>query len=131
MKTTSSCMVWTCRRGSAHTSRQRFEGEPRRRPTFIRSWSESKSMTLERPTERVDDKLGGMTHASIQPDRTWPAALFPVNSRDNRELTGGDTASSLTRNRRPNAICSTWNAPSRPSAKMIVDIASTIAKTGT
>jgi transcriptional regulator with XRE-family HTH domain len=111
----------------------RFKGQPRYRLTFIRQWRESKSMTLEALAERVGEKIGGMTHASLSRiERGLQPYSQPILEAIADELTGGDVASLLMRDPSdPNAIWSIWDRAKPGERKMIVDIANTIVKTGT
>jgi len=111
----------------------RFKGQPRHRPTFIRQWREAKSMTLEALAERVGEKIGGMTHASLSRiERGLQPYSQPILEAIADELTGGDVASLLMRDPSdPDAIWSIWDRAKPGERKMIVDIAQTIVKTGT
>lgn len=111
----------------------RFKGAPRHKLTFIRQWRKSKSMTLEVLAERVGDKIGGMTHASLSRiERGLQPYSQPILEAIADELTGGDVASLLMRDPAdPNAIWSIWDIAKPGERKMIVDIAKTIVRTGT
>jgi transcriptional regulator with XRE-family HTH domain len=111
----------------------RFKGQPRYRLTFIRQWRESRSMTLEVLAERVGERIGGMTHASLSRiERGLQPYSQPVLEAIADELTGGDVASLLMRDPSdPNAIWSIWDQAKPGERKMIVDIAKTIVRTGT
>ena len=111
----------------------RFKGAPRHKLTFIRQWRESKSMTLEALAERVGEKIGGMTHASLSRiERGLQPYSQPILEAIADELTGGDVASLLMRDPSdPHAIWSIWDRAKPGERKMIVDIAKTIVKTGT
>ena len=111
----------------------RFKGEPRYKLTFIRQWRESKSMTLEALAERVGERIGGMTHASLS---RIERGLQPYSQRIIEaiadELTGGDVASLLMRDPTdPNALWSIWERAKPGERAMMVDMAKTIVKTGT
>jgi transcriptional regulator with XRE-family HTH domain len=111
----------------------RFKGQPRYKLTFIRQWRESRSMTLEVLAERVGERIGGMTHASLSRiERGLQPYSQPVLEALAEELTGGDVASLLMRDPGdPNAIWSIWDQAKPGERRMIVDIAKTIVKTGT
>ena len=111
----------------------RFKGEPRYKLTFIRQWRESKSMTLEVLAERVGERIGGMTHASLSRiERGLQPYSQPILEAIAEELTSGDVASLLMRDPNdPNAIWSIWDQAKPGERRMIIDIAKTIVKTGT
>jgi transcriptional regulator with XRE-family HTH domain len=111
----------------------RFKGKPPHRPTFIRQWRVAKSMTLAALAERVGEKIGGMTHASLSRiERGLQPYSQPVLEAIADELTAGDVASLLMRDPSdPNAIWSIWDQAKPGERRMIVDIAKTIVKTGT
>ena len=111
----------------------RFKGDPPHRLTFIRQWRVAKSMTLEALAERVGEKIGGMTHASLSRiERGLQPYSQPILEAIADELTGGDVASLLMRDPSdPNAIWSIWDQAKPGERRMIVDIAKTIVKTGT
>jgi transcriptional regulator with XRE-family HTH domain len=111
----------------------RFKGGPRYRLTYIRQWRKAKSMTLEALAERVGEKVGGMTHASLSRiERGLQPYSQPILEAIADELTGGDVGSLLMRDPSdPNAIWSIWERAKPGERKMIVDIANTILKTGT
>jgi len=111
----------------------RFKGQPLYKLTFIRQWRESKSMTLEVLAERVGEKIGGMTHASLSRiERGLQPYSQPILEAIADELTGGDVASLLMRDpSTPNAMWSIWERAKPGQRQMIVDIANTIVKTGT
>jgi transcriptional regulator with XRE-family HTH domain len=111
----------------------RFKGQPRRKLTFIRQWRESRSMTLEVLAERVGERIGGMTHASLSRiERGLQPYSQPILEAIADELTGGDVASLLMRDPSdPNGFWSIWDQAKPGERQMIVDIAKTILKTGT
>lgn len=90
-------------------------------------------MTLEALAERVGEKIGGMTHASlsriergIQP---YSQAILEAIAE---ELTHGDVASLLMRNPEdPEGMWSIWDQAKPGERRMIVDLARTVIKTGT
>ena len=111
----------------------RFKGQPRHKLTFIRQWRESRGITLEVLAERVGERIGGMTHASLSRiERGIQPYSQPILEAIAEELTGGDVASLLMRDPSdPNAIWSIWDQAKPGERQMIVDIAKTIVKTGT
>jgi transcriptional regulator with XRE-family HTH domain len=111
----------------------RFKDQSRHRPTFLRQWRESKSMTLEALAERVGEKIGGMTHASLSRiERGLQPYSQPILEAIADELTGGDVASLLMRDPSdPHAMWSIWERAKPGQRKRIVDMAQTIVKTGT
>jgi transcriptional regulator with XRE-family HTH domain len=111
----------------------RFKGQRPHKLTFIRQWRESRAMTLEVLAERVGERIGGMTHASLSRiERGIQPYSQPILEAIAEELTGGDVASLLMRDPSdPNAIWSIWDQAKPGERQMIVDIAKTIVKTGT
>ena len=111
----------------------RFKGQPRHKLTFIRQWRKSRAMTLEVLAERVGERIGGMTHASLSRiERGIQPYSQPILEAIAEELTGGDVASLLMRDPSdPNAIWSIWDQAKPGERQMIIDIAKTIVKTGT
>jgi transcriptional regulator with XRE-family HTH domain len=111
----------------------RFKSGSPHRLTFIRQWREAKSMTLEALAERVGERIGGMTHASLSRiERGLQPYSQPILEAIADELTGGDVASLLMRDPSdPHAIWSIWERAKPGQRKMIMDIAKTIVKTGT
>ena len=111
----------------------RFKGQRPHKLTFIRQWRESRAMTLEVLAERVGERIGGMTHASLSRiERGLQPYSQPILEAIAQELTGGDVASLLMRDPSdPNAIWSIWGQAKPGERQMIVDIAKTIVKTGT
>jgi transcriptional regulator with XRE-family HTH domain len=88
---------------------------------------------VEALAERVGEKIGGMTHASISRiERGLQPYSQPILEAIADELTGGDVASLLMRDPSdPNAIWTLWERAKPGERRMIVDIANTILKTGT
>lgn len=107
--------------------------KPQFRKTFIREWREARSMTLETLAERVGEKIGGMTHASLSRiERGLQPYSQAILEAVADELTNGDVASLLMRNPKDaEGIWSIWDKAKPGERKMIVDIAKTVVKTGT
>jgi transcriptional regulator with XRE-family HTH domain len=106
---------------------------PRYRRTYIRDWRLAKSMTLEALADRVGERIGGMTHASLSRiERGLQPYSQPILEAIADELTGGDVASLLMRDPAdPLAIWSIWDRAKPGERQMIAEIARTIVKTGT
>lgn len=117
----------------ANKARPRFKQQARYRRTFIREWRESRDMTLETLAERVGEKIGGMTHASLSRiERGLQPYSQAILEAIAEELTNGDVASLLMRNPTdPEGMWSIWDQAKPGERKMIVDISKTIVKTGT
>lgn len=90
-------------------------------------------MTLETLAERVGERIGGMTHASLSRiERGLQPYSQPVLEAIADELTGGDVASLLMRDPSdPKAIWSIWDRARPAEREMIVDVVERILKTGT
>lgn len=110
----------------------RLKPDPPYKLTFIRQHRESQGLTLERLADRVGEKTGGMSHATLsrierglQP---WSQPVLEAIA----EALGTDVVSLLIRDPKdPDAIWSIWDQAKPAERKMIVDIARTIIKTGT
>ena len=110
----------------------RFKRRPYRK-TFIREWRQQRGMTLETLAERVGEKIGGMTHASLSRiERGLQPYSQPILEAIADELTGGDVASLLMRNPAdPEGIWSIWDQAKPLQKAQIVEVAKTLLKTGT
>lgn len=90
-------------------------------------------MTLETLAERVGEKIGGMTHASLSRiERGLQPYSQAILEAIADELTNGDVASLLMRNPAdPEGMWSIWDQAKPGQRQMIVDLAKTVVKTGT
>lgn len=109
----------------------RFKAQYRK--TFIRQHREAKGLTLEALAERVGEKIGGMTHASLSRiERGLQPYSQPILEAIADALQT-DVYSLLYRDPLdPEAIWTIWDQAKPGERQMIVDIAKTIVKkTGT
>lgn len=97
------------------------------RKTFIREWRLAKDITLERLADRVGEKIGGFTHASLSRiERGLQPYSQPVLEAV-AEALGVEPADLLVRNPAdPEGIWSIWDNAKPGERKMIVDIAKTV-----
>ena len=111
----------------------RFKKRPAYRKTFIREWRQHRGLSLEVMAERVGEKIGGMTHASLSRiERGLQPYSQPILEAIADELTGGDVASLLMRNPAdPEGIWSIWDQAKPGQKAQIVEVAKTLLKTGT
>lgn len=103
------------------------------RKTYIRPWRKKRGLSLERLADRVGEKIGGMTHASLSRiERGLQPYSQPILEAIAEELTGGDVASLLMRNPAdPEGMWSIWDQAQPGQRKQIVEVAKTLLKTGT
>lgn len=112
---------------------------PRLRKTYIREWRKQPTtrypdgMPLEVLAERVGEKIGGMTHASLSRiERGLQPYSQAILEAIADELTNGDVASLLMRNPTdPEGMWSIWEQAKPGERRMIVNIVKTVVKTGT
>jgi transcriptional regulator with XRE-family HTH domain len=97
--------------------------------TYIREWREYKGLTLERLAERVGERIGGFTHASLSRiERGLQPYSQPVLEAIANAL-GTDPASLLMRNPTdPEGIWSIWDHAKKGQKQIIIDLAKTIIK---
>lgn len=102
------------------------------KPAFIRQHREHRGLTLEQLADRVGEKLGGFTHASLsRMERGLQPWSQPVLEAIADGL-GTDVVSLLIRDPTdPEGIWSIWDRAKPGERRMIVEIAQTIVKTGT
>lgn len=107
-----------------------WEGPYRR--TFIREWRKHRVISLERLADRVGEKIGGFTHASLSRiERGLQPYSQPILEAIADALQT-DVASLIMRDPLdPEGMWSIWDQAEKTERKMIVDIAKTIVKTGT
>lgn len=108
--------------------------KPQYRKTFIRAWRKHRGLTQVELAERVRERLGKMTHASVGriENRKQPYSQ-PILEAFADELTNGDVASLLIRDPSdPEGIWSIWDQAKEAERREIVEHAKiTIRKTGT
>ena len=111
----------------------RFKRRPTYRKTYIRAWRQTKGLSLELLAERVGERIGSMTHASLSRiERGLQPYSQPILEAIAEELTGGDVASLLIRNPTdPEGIWSIWDQAKPGQKAQIVEVAKTLLKTGT
>lgn len=97
--------------------------------TFIREWREFRGLTLERLADRVGEKIGGFTHASLSRiERGLQPYSQPVLEAI-AEALQTEPASLLMRNPNdPEGIWSVWDHAKKGQRQIIVDLAKTIIK---
>ncbi len=101
--------------------------KPRYRPTFIRQWRIHRGLTLEQLADRIDQTA---SHLSMleRAQRAYAQETLEALA----EALATDVASLLMRNpAEPDAIWSIWDKAKPGERRMIVEVAKTIAKTGT
>jgi len=111
----------------------RFKHRPAYRKTYIREWRQTRGLSLEVLAERVGERIGSMTHASLSRiERGLQPYSQPILEAIADELTGGDVASLLMRNPAdPEGIWSIWDQAKPGQKAQIVEVAKTLLKTGT
>ena len=111
----------------------RFKRRPAYRKTYIREWRQMRGLSLEALAERVGDRIGSMTHASLSRiERGLQPYSQPILEALSEELTGGDVASLLMRNPAdPEGIWSIWDQAKPGQKAKIVEAAKSLMKTGT
>lgn len=97
--------------------------------TYIREWREFRGLTLERLADRVGEKIGGFTHASLSRiERGLQPYSQPVLEAIGEALST-EPASLLMRNPQdPEGIWTVWDRAKVGERRMIVDIAKTVVK---
>lgn len=103
-----------------------------RRRTFIREWREHRHMTLETLAERVGEKIGGFTHASLSRiERGLQPYSQPILEAIAEEL-NTDVASLLMRDPTDSeALWSIWDQATKIERELITNLAKTVRRTGT
>ena len=111
----------------------RFKHRPTYRKTYIREWRQMRGLSLETLAERVGERIGSMTHASLSRiERGLQPYSQPILEALADELTGGDVAWLLMRNPAdPEGIWSIWDQAKPGQKAQIVEVAKTLLKTGT
>jgi transcriptional regulator with XRE-family HTH domain len=97
--------------------------------TYIREWREFRGLTLERLAERVGERIGGFTHASLSRiERGLQPYSQPVLEAIGEAL-NIDPASLLMRNPSdPEGIWTVWEQAKKGQKQIIIDLAKTIIK---
>ncbi len=103
-----------------------------RRLTYIRQWREHRGMTLETLAERVGEKIGGLTHASLSRiERGLQPYSQPILEAIAEEL-NTDVASLLMRDPTDSeALWSIWDQATKIERELITNLAKTVRRTGT
>ena len=111
----------------------RFKRRPAYRKTYIREWRQLRGLSLEALAERVGERIGSMTHATLSRiERGLQPYSQPILEALAEELTGGDVASLLMRNPAdPEGIWSIWDQAKPGQKAKIVEAAKSLMKTGT
>lgn len=102
----------------------RFKGPAQYRRTFIRQWREHRGLTLEALADRVGEKIGGMTHASLSRIERGRQPYSQLVLEAIAEALNVGVADLLIRNPGdPDAIWSIWDHAKPGEREAIVDMA--------